>query len=90
MTIDAWHHVAATRIENGGDGDLVLYVDGVSVATVTQTANGATNTGVYYIGHNAFNSGRDFTGHIDSLRLTRNDVRYTGNFTVPTVPFPAS
>ena len=90
MTIDAWHHVAATRTENGGDGDLVLYVDGVSVATVTQTANGATNTGVYYIGHNAFNSGRDFTGHIDSLRLTRNNARYTGNFTPPASPFPAS
>jgi hypothetical protein len=90
MTIDAWHHVAATRTENSGDGDLVLYVDGVSVATVTQTQNGATNTGVYYIGHNAFNSDRDFTGHIDSLRLTRNNARYTGNFTPSSTPFPAA
>lgn len=88
MTINTWHHVAVTRTENGGDGDLVLYVDGVSVATLTQDADTATNTGVYYIGHNAFNSDRDFTGHIDSLRFTRNNPRYTGNFTPGAFPIP--
>jgi hypothetical protein len=90
ILLNTWYHVAVTRTLNGSDGDLEMYIDGVSVATLAQTANTATNTGVYYIGHNAFNNTRDFDGHIDSLRFTRNNPRYTGDFTPSSTPFPAA
>jgi len=87
---NTWHHVAFTRENVAGDGLGKLYVDGVesSGGGVTQTIDGTTNTGVYQIGQNAFNSSRNFEGHIDSVRITRGDIRYTGNFTPPTAPFP--
>ena len=90
LTINQWQHVAVTRTLNGSDGDLELFVDGVSVATLTQTSNTDTNTGTYNIGHNAFNNTRDFTGSIDSIRVTRNNPRYVGNFTPDLFQFPDS
>lgn len=88
LTVNTWHHVAATRENVAGDGLITIYVDGVSEATDTQTGNGTTNVNGYHIGHNEYNTSRDFTGHIDSVRVTRGDIRYAGAFTPPTIPFP--
>lgn len=86
---NTWYHVAITRELSGGNGILRLFIDGILVDSDTQTDNGTTNTNAYQIGHNDFNSSRDFEGYIDSLRITRGDPRYVGNFSVPTTPFPA-
>jgi hypothetical protein len=91
ITQDTWHHVAVTRKNVAGDGVGQMYVNGVaSGVPVTQTIDGTNNTGPYQIGHNAFNNTRDFVGHIDSVRVTRGDIRYDGDFTAPTTPFPAA
>lgn len=89
LLINTWYHVAVTREEVSGDGLITVYIDGVSVATGTQTADGTTNTNPYQIGHNDFNTTRDFTGHIDSVRVTRGNIRYPGAFTRPNGAFPA-
>jgi len=87
LTVDQWHHVAVNRTLNGTDGDVDIYVDGVvALATGTQTSNGNTNTGGYDIGHNDYNSTRDLNGYVDSVRITRGDPRYTGNFTPAEFP----
>jgi len=87
LTDDTWHHIAVTRTLNGTDGDVDMYIDGVAaLATGTQTSNGTTNTAGYDIGHNDFRPARDLDGYVDSVRVTRGDPRYTGDFTPAEFP----
>ena len=80
----SWHHVAVVR--NGSAW--TLYVDGTSRATNTWGGTIADITGSIYIGRDQFYI-RDYTGHIDELRITHGVARYTANFTPPTSAFPS-
>lgn len=87
LTLNTWQHVAGVR--NGTT--YTLYVDGVSVATVTDaTANPTANTAPL-IGRRWENTlPNGFNGHIDEARITKGVARYTANFTPPTAAFPNS
>ncbi len=72
---NSWHHLALTLNGVYGAGSSVeLYIDGVQVATTTDTAySGATSaiTGTFRIGHN-INAGvpaNIFNGSIDQVRI---------------------
>ena len=72
---NSWHHLALTLNGVYGVGSSVeLYIDGVQVATTTDTAySGATSaiTGTFRIGHN-INAGvpaNIFNGSIDQVRI---------------------
>lgn len=60
---------------------LKQYVDGINTATYIGLTNDFTNT-YFYLG--------GFNGKIDEIRITKDIVRYTSNFTPPTTPFPTS
>lgn len=76
----SWYHIAAQRDANKL---WTLYINGTAVATHQQTATeiahvAGTNLD---IGHWSVDTSRYFVGHIDSVRITRQIVRYAANFT---------
>ncbi len=79
----AWHHVALVR--NGSAW--ALYVDGTSRATNTWAGTMADVALPINLGRDP-GYGRDFSGHLAQVRITKGLARYTANFTPPTEPFP--
>lgn len=94
---DAWHHIAVTR--SADTGLLSLYVDGVLDGTV----NGPTGDVSYRDGrpssyandpfivlgaekHDYDPAYPSYSGWLDELRISTS-VRYTEDFTPPTIPF---
>jgi hypothetical protein len=80
----AWHHLALSR-----SGSTVrLYGDGALLGTGTDS--GSYTGGSWYVGSNGSYSGRNMSGYIDDVRVTKGSARgYTGStISVPTAPFP--
>ena len=77
-----WHHIAAVR----QSGVTSMYVNGVRVATGTQSASIVANNNVMYIGRTYDNY---FTiGYISNVRIINGVALYSGlTSTVPTAPF---
>ena len=86
ISATTWYHIAVVR----SSGTLVVYLDGVSIGSVSLTSNLSGG------GSSGFNIARwinapdleDFTGYIDDLRITKGVARYTAAFTPPTAAFP--
>jgi hypothetical protein len=75
-------HWAVTR----SGATLRLFVNGVLGASATFNPP-ATNASGVRIGVNQAGGNR-FSGHMDELRITLGQARYTANFAPPTQPFP--
>jgi hypothetical protein len=86
ISATTWYHIAVVR----SSGTLVVYLDGVSIGSVSLTSNLSGG------GSSGFNIARwinapdaaEFTGYIDDLRITKGVARYTAAFTPPTAAFP--
>lgn len=79
---NTWVHVALTRTT----GNLyTIYINGVSVATGTNSTSMTANT---TIGQHRFNGSSYFFGYMSNWRVTNTRV-YTANFTPPTTPLTA-
>ena len=79
-----WHHVAIERSESN---NIVLYIDGVSKATGTDTTNYSTTTGTWYFGANDIGQGNNPTGNFSNFRIVKGSNVYGSAFTPPTAPF---
>jgi hypothetical protein len=80
-----WQHFAAVR-NGSGSNNIVLYLNGSSVATGTNTATDS-NTGPVYIGYYGYPSYPNyFNGYISNARIVKGTAVYTGNFTPSTTP----
>ena len=80
VTAQTWTHIALQR---GVSNDWTLYVNGVSVATATNSTN-LTDT-YLLVGANNFNSSYPnyvYDGHIQDVRVYKGVAKYSGNFTV--------
>jgi hypothetical protein len=85
-TQNTWHHVAVTY-----DGTTYrVFMDGVITRSSVSATTGAAANGSLFIGRDPSNTGRDWDGYIDELRITKGVARYTDAFTPPSVPFPDS
>lgn len=83
---NAWQHVAVVRKVT----TLTLYVDGVSVASATNSANLTENSCRISGFQDTQASPYAYNGYMDELRVTKGTARYTANFTAPTAAFPDS
>ena len=84
LSVGVWYHVAFSR-----SGPVWrVFVNGILEAEETQTSAPTENNTDVVIGRDLSNSGRDWLGNIDELRVTKGIARYTSNFTPPTAPFP--
>ncbi|TSA28581.1 hypothetical protein D4R71_00315 [bacterium] len=81
ITTDTYYHIALVR--NGTD--YRIYVDGVSVANVTDSDDWADYTGPLSIGVLNYVAGQStyFNGWIDEFRVSKGIARWTENFTKP-------
>lgn len=78
-----WHHVAF--VANGSEW--YLFLDGALEDTELTSGTYGAATEPMYIGREAFDTGRDFEGHIDDVRVTKGVARYTGPFIPPNAAF---
>jgi len=76
----AWHHLAL--VKNGSTTS--LYVDGTSEDSYSDSHT-YSQTSLYVGTTPDCTSGGDFEGYIDDLRISQGIVRYTSNFTPPTI-----
>jgi hypothetical protein len=85
IPINTWTHVALVR--NGNV--FTMYVNGTSVGSETSTTSCFIGNTPYFIGRrwDLFGSYPYYNGYMDEVRVSKF-ARYTGNFSVPTVPFP--
>lgn len=82
IAIGQWYHVALVR----SGSTFTPYFNGVAGTTTTSSSALYNGSVPYILGGNP--SGGYFNGYIDDFRVTKGIARYTGNFTVPTIPFP--
>jgi hypothetical protein len=86
ITDNAWHHCAIVR---NGSSNVTLYVDGVSVGTLTDSTNYTSTTSTVTIAkHNSLSSNY-LTGYLSNLRILKGTALYTANFTPPASPLTA-
>lgn len=84
LATGAWYHAAASR----SGSNWYLHVGGVLESTATSASAASTNTGVFHVGRDGFNTARDFQGWIDEVRFTKGISRYgAANFLPPRGPF---
>lgn len=84
LTINSWNHLAITR----NSGTLRVFVNGTQGASVSDSnAWGIGGSSRPVIG-NSSGGGEQFYGHMDDIRITRGEARYTSAFTVPSAAFP--
>jgi len=87
ITANAWHHLAVQRVNTTGVGS--FYLDGVS-----QGAPTGTGAGTFGNATSGLKFGRGYSSSyvmpnnsfIDEVRIS-NSIRYTGNFTPPTLAY---
>ena len=82
MPVGAWTHMAVVR-SGTASNNLVLYINGVSVATASY--NSSFPQGAFRIGGTSYY----FKGYISNCRLVKGTAVYTSNFTPPTAPVTA-
>jgi hypothetical protein len=82
MPLGVWTHLAVVR-SGTGTSNLVLYINGVSVATATSTLSFAQ--GAFRIGGTSYY----FNGNISNARLVKGTAVYTSAFTPSTTPLTA-
>jgi hypothetical protein len=85
IAINTRYHVAAERTGNTWR----LYIDGVVVATTTNSATVGNYSTFLYIGSQSNESAWQFAGWIDELRI-QSAATWSGAFTPPVAPYMAS
>jgi hypothetical protein len=76
-----WYHIAVVR----SGTSLVLYRNGVSTGSVTNSVN-LNSTASLGIGGDPTNLGYTFTGYISNFRMVKGTAVYTSTFTPPSAP----
>jgi hypothetical protein len=82
MPISTWVHIALVR-SGTASNNLVLYINGVSVATASY--NSSFPQGAFRIGGTSYY----FKGYISNCRLVKGTAVYTSNFAPPIAPVTA-
>ena len=83
VTTGTWNHVACTRNNN----TWTIWLNGVSVATTTNSSNPSMDSGPAFIGKFGDIAANNFNGYLDDFRITRA-CRYFANFTPPQQALP--
>ena len=81
---DAWYHIAGVR----SGSTCTLYINGVSVATMTNSASLASSA-VYIGGNETISSQLAYKGYLSNIRIVKGTAVYTSNFTPSTTPLTA-
>jgi len=80
VSINAWNHVAASRVS----GVTTLYVNGASAATHAGSVSISKPSQLMRIGAFSSGGGQQWTGYISNARIVKGQGLYTANFTPST------
>ena len=80
VRVGEWTHVALRRAGTS----MVMYVNGLQSASVTNSTTYGDAAAVTYVGTNT--TAAIFNGFISGLRVVKGQSLFSGNFTVPTSP----
>jgi hypothetical protein len=86
VPLNAWTHIVFTR-SGTGTNQTVIYINGVSVATATNSQDFSNTT--LGVGNANDGSQYPFLGYISGVRLVKGTAVYTAAFTPPTAPLTA-
>jgi hypothetical protein len=82
MAINNWYHIAVVR----SGTSLKLYVNGTSVASITNSGSITSTLGLY-IGKGAEGSTYSLYGYLDEFRVTKGLARWTSDFVPSTTAY---
>ena len=86
---NTWHHLVVQRRTN----TLQVWFDGTESTTgpvaITVELTAAAITGTIGASQATTSVEQEFEGYIDEVRVTKGVARFTEDFTVPTVEYPA-
>lgn len=83
VVINTWQHIAITR----ESGFWRVFIDGVLVASGAQSGTPGSNSVGLCIGKDNQNSGREFTGYVDEVRILHGRAEYVAGFTPPSAAY---
>ena len=81
---DAWQHIAVTRTNAAGTTN--MYVNGTNVLSNNTTVVWNASTNPLFITKSG-GPVSPFTGYMDEIRISKNVIQWTTNFTPPTEPY---
>jgi hypothetical protein len=84
VATNSWNHIAYSRSGTTGR----LFINGVQVATATDSTNYSTSPTISYIG-SRFSAAEYINGYISNVRVVKGTAVYTSAFTPPTAPLTA-
>ena len=82
LVTNTWYHVALSR---DSSNNFKMFLNGTQEST-TLTSTQSIRSSYTAFGSLSSSDSYNFPGHIDELRVS-DTARYTGNFTVPSLPF---
>lgn len=82
ISTHTWHHFAFVL----SGTNFYIFLDGVLDGQGTFGTTGRTESFAVRIGRDVTNTGRDWNGWVDELRITKGAARYKENFTPPAGP----
>lgn len=86
VVVNQWNYIAISRVSTSSNSTRI-FVNGVAVATGTDSNDYGTISGPLYIGSQS--SGNGVTGYISNIRMVKGTALYTANFYPSTTPLTA-
>jgi len=86
LPLNQWTHVAITISGSSGSATGKIYLNGVLDKTQTSMNTGINGMGYALTGSRGDNAYYNIYGYLSNLRIVKNQILYTGNFTPATAP----
>ena len=85
-----WHALAVQWDYTLGSANATLFIDGVASGTLNRGNTATTDPAYEALRIGGFTTTGEMLGYMDEIRITKDVVRYSGNYTPSTAQFPGT